>query len=1085
MLTVFANGVGYPISNDDYYIRQLASGLDEIVFNVSIRDAVFKYIVEEAIVRDRDQQEYVIKQIDAGNDKAKVVAQINIDDWKRTLYMNYSNESDTVDNTITRIAPQGWSVIDRSQKSIRRTIPTSDKAKDYNVTPWEIVTECCNTYSIRVRIDTVNKYLYIINPQLFTNIGAFATRDLNLRSLNYKGKSENFATRLYAIGAEGMTFASINDGKPYVDNFTYSDKIIEAYWKDERYTDKYSLLADAQARLAEMATPSRSYDCDILDLANTNPDIYGFENFELFNIVTLIDDAQERRLDYQIVEKWEYPYYPAKNKVILSTKTPNIQTIVSSVVNAVNSPVSAFSQKIQSAMNIMTQLVTGNEGGYVVLNDSDADGYPDEILVMDTPSIATAVKVWRWNNAGLGFSSTGYNGTYTLGLNMLGQINADMITAGHLNGEVISGGSISINALSEEAKNAIAALHSYIPENVLASINNWQWTTEAEGLVSIEAVDGVNCLVLDGTGIVSENQDTYRNYRAKTSTSLYGAPKITISYDFMVDHTVTIDLQLDWQLTYRIKDTTTNSQIIRSSKGTFEAGHWYTYSKDVVLNEQISNTYPCMLELYFLLGTKKYIKNLSLSSTLDNYVTSSFTFTDDGLKLVSEKAAQDSSMEYIAADALTNPNRWTFADYSGGTTKGSWGLETVEIEGSSKKALMLDGTNLVRANWEYVRIEVPILGTQNYHFSYTLFIGNDFRIEASRGFMYFRSRKVGAGSSSLEQITHFNTGSYVQGQVYKVSYDATYGDYDPNYPQYIEFYLPPTGKVYIADLSITSSISSNLKATMQFNADGLCSIVQKGDIISSINQSAEAVTINASKIDLTGNLNLKGEFKANSAQYTNVSAELKNGALKIEVNDDLLAELGFISSSSGDGFSGRITLYGPENNYTSVDDSGLFTNYGSVTCRQIYVNSGGDTSHFNGNVEFGYYGDNRPTVKFLGDVYNSAGGLQFISDRRKKRSIKDLAISKARSFIMGLKPCKFKFIKEISTSDRYHHGFIAQEVKEAMPEDWGLYCENKDLDFIGLRYDEIIADLVKVVQDQEKRIESLEMEIKRAKEKSK
>lgn len=1084
MLTVFANGVGYPISNDDYYIRQLASGLDEIVFNVSIRDAVFKYIVEEAIVRDRDQQEYVIKQIDAGNDKAKVVAQINIDDWKRTLYMNYSNESDTVDNTITRIAPQGWSVIDRSQKSIRRTIPTSDKAKDYNVTPWEIVTECCNTYSIRVRIDTVNKYLYIINPRLFTNIGAFATRDLNLRSLNYKGKSENFATRLYAIGAEGMTFASINDGKPYVDNFTYSDKIIEAYWKDERYTDKYSLLADAQARLAEMATPSRSYDCDILDLANTNPDIYGFENFELFNIVTLIDDAQERRLDYQIVEKWEYPYYPAKNKVILSTKTPNIQTIVSSVVNAVNSPVSAFSQKIQSAMNIMTQLVTGNEGGYVVLNDSDADGYPDEILVMDTPSIATAVKVWRWNNAGLGFSSTGYNGTYTLGLNMLGQINADMITAGHLNGEVISGGSISINALSEEAKNAIAALHSYIPENVLASIDNWQWTTEAEGLVSIEAVDGVNCLVLDGTGIVSENQDTYRNYRAKTSTSLYGAPKITISYDFMVDHTVTVDLQLDWQLTYRIKDTTTNSQVIRSSKGTFEAGHWYTYSKDVILNEQISNTYPCMLELYFLLGTKKYIKNLSLSSTLDNYVTSSFTFTDDGLKLASEKAAQDSSMEYIAADALTNPNRWTFADYSGGTTKGSWGLETVEIEGQSKKALMLDGTNLVRANWEYVRLEVPILGTQDYHFSYTLLIGSDFRIEVSRGFVYFNSRKVGAGSSSLEQIIHWNKGSYVQGMVFKVSYDATYGDYDPNYPQYLEFFLPPGGKVYIADLSITSSISSNLKATMQFNADGLCSIVQKGDIISSINQSAEAVTINASKIDLTGSLNLHGTFESYGPLAT--KANLAGGILSIYSGEKQVAEL--YPMTSGNESSAALSFYDEStgNLVARIGAGGLSIPNGDLICDHISVNGLNQKSVFYRNVDFGTTGvatDN--IVTFYNDAISRSGNIAIVSDRRKKRSIKDLAISKARPFIMALKPCKFKFTKDVSKSDRYHHGFIAQEVHEAMPEDWGLYCENKDLDFIGLRYDEIIADLVKVVQDQEKRISSLEMDIKKVKEKRK
>lgn len=78
---------------------------------------------------------------------------------------------------------------------------------------------------------------------------------------------------------------------------------------------------------------------------------------------------------------------------------------------------------------------------------------------------------------------------------------------------------------------------------------------------------------------------------------------------------------------------------------------------------------------------------------------------------------------------------------------------------------------------------------------------------------------------------------------------------------------------------------------------------------------------------------------------------------------------------------------------------------------------------------------------------------------------------------MSLIPRMFKF-KE-GTSGRFHHGFIAQEVKKAMgDDDWGLYVEDAKSDFIGLRYDEIIADLVKVVQDQEKRIDALERKIK-------
>ena len=34
MLTVFDGENGYPLSNDDYYVRELASGLDELVFQM-------------------------------------------------------------------------------------------------------------------------------------------------------------------------------------------------------------------------------------------------------------------------------------------------------------------------------------------------------------------------------------------------------------------------------------------------------------------------------------------------------------------------------------------------------------------------------------------------------------------------------------------------------------------------------------------------------------------------------------------------------------------------------------------------------------------------------------------------------------------------------------------------------------------------------------------------------------------------------------------------------------------------------------------------------------------------------------------
>ena len=81
-------------------------------------------------------------------------------------------------------------------------------------------------------------------------------------------------------------------------------------------------------------------------------------------------------------------------------------------------------------MNEATQLITGNLGGYVVLEDSDGDGKPDEILIMDTADKDTATKVWRWNKSGLGYSPTGHEGPYDLAMTSTGEIDASFLKVG-------------------------------------------------------------------------------------------------------------------------------------------------------------------------------------------------------------------------------------------------------------------------------------------------------------------------------------------------------------------------------------------------------------------------------------------------------------------------------------------------------------------------------------------------------------------------------------------------------------------------------------------------------------------------------
>lgn len=112
----------------------------------------------------------------------------------------------------------------------------------------------------------------------------------------------------------------------------------------------------------------------------------------------------------------------------------------------------AANVKLAKAIADATAAITGQSGGYVVLNPSNN---PQEILIMDAPTIEAAVNVWRWNSAGLGYSSTGYNGPYGLAMTSSGAIVADFITTGTLRGELLEADSVKANAISASYKSEV------------------------------------------------------------------------------------------------------------------------------------------------------------------------------------------------------------------------------------------------------------------------------------------------------------------------------------------------------------------------------------------------------------------------------------------------------------------------------------------------------------------------------------------------------------------------------------------------------------------------------------------------------
>lgn len=128
------------------------------------------------------------------------------------------------------------------------------------------------------------------------------------------------------------------------------------------------------------------------------------------------------------------------NKMELGQRQTTLgQTIAEAAAERVMPPTRSF---LTAAIEHATQMITGGLGGNI-LYKLNANGEPEEILIMDTDDIATAVNVIRLNMSGIGFSRTGYNGPYTTAWTIDGHFVADFITSGTLNANLIRAGIIS------------------------------------------------------------------------------------------------------------------------------------------------------------------------------------------------------------------------------------------------------------------------------------------------------------------------------------------------------------------------------------------------------------------------------------------------------------------------------------------------------------------------------------------------------------------------------------------------------------------------------------------------------------------
>lgn len=172
-----------------------------------------------------------------------------------------------------------------------------------------ILRQAANIHGGDLVFDSRNR---LVNLLTFSgkDSGALFAYKKNLTSIKRVVDTRSLITRLYAVGKDGITFASINNGKPYVEDYTYSTELRVSTLDLSNFTNPYQMLEFTKMRMAEYGKPRVSYVLSAMDLSVLTG--YEHEKWELGDIVTVDDrdlhmtiNTRIIRMDYNLQEPWK------------------------------------------------------------------------------------------------------------------------------------------------------------------------------------------------------------------------------------------------------------------------------------------------------------------------------------------------------------------------------------------------------------------------------------------------------------------------------------------------------------------------------------------------------------------------------------------------------------------------------------------------------------------------------------------------------------------------------------------------------------------------------------------------------------
>lgn len=340
----------------------------------------------------------------------------------------------------------------------------------------------------------------------------------NIVDLTQSKKMQDVKTVIIPLGAKDedgnrLTISTINDGKDYIYDAGAVGRygIIVGTVEFEDVTLAENLLTKANAYLKECINPTQRIEVKAVDLSITQQEV---KNIKL-GWAHVRSVAHNIDTDMLITDMTLDLINPENNVYTLGSTRKTCTDLNATRKRDISKEIQGIrtttSKKIKSAIKNATELITGAQGGYVLL-DGDNNGHPERILIMDSPDKTLANHVIQINKNGIGFSTTGINGPYANAWTIDGNLVADFITAGTMFADRIRGGTLEIGGekdgvitVLDENGNTVATINKEGVDVLKGSIRGATLTVggtgNADGVITVLDESGNTKIKIDANGI--------------------------------------------------------------------------------------------------------------------------------------------------------------------------------------------------------------------------------------------------------------------------------------------------------------------------------------------------------------------------------------------------------------------------------------------------------------------------------------------------------------------------------------------------------------------------------------------------------